>query len=80
MKIFIEKIGILFIPSIVWTTITAFGFGTQSLSNLIELAFIFVLSFLGMFIPKKWISWKYLVIFLAVFAVLARIFTPLIPE
>ncbi len=79
MKI-IKKLSIIFLHGLFWISLTALGFGAQSLSNIIELFGIFLLSIICCCIPERIIKFKYIIIVLLVIAFLARLLIPNIPE
>ncbi|KHO13907.1 hypothetical protein NT90_18685 [Acinetobacter baumannii] len=40
----LKKFSLVFLPSFLWVVLTGLGFGSQSLSNLIEIIGIFIVS------------------------------------
>ncbi|QGM81356.1 hypothetical protein [Otariodibacter oris] len=79
-KIILQKLSLIFLPSLLWILLTALGIGAQSLANLIELLVIFLLSVILAFIPEKTITFKYLIFFLLLVTILSRLLVPIIPE
>lgn len=75
-----KKLSVLFLPSLFWLTLTALGFGSQSLTNLIELIALFVLSVILAFIPEKKLASKKILIFLFIITFLMRWLMPILPE
>lgn len=87
-----ESIWLLFVslPALlIWMSLTSFGYGAQSLSNIVEIFWILVVSvlicYMKVFIidrkldkPKK--TTYYLMALLALAAFLSRTFMPVLPE
>ncbi|MBS9774137.1 MAG: hypothetical protein KGV59_03145 [Tenacibaculum sp.] len=80
MNKILKKVGIIFLPSCFWVLLTAFGFGAQSLSNIIELFAIFILSLFCALIPIKVIQFKYVIVVLFFITFMVRLLMPSIPE
>ena len=76
----LKKFSLVFLPSFLLVVLTVLGFGSQSLSNLIELIGIFIVSVLCLFSPERFIKYQYLLVILLIITVLVRFLTPHIPE
>ena len=76
----LKKFSLVFLPSFLWVVLTGLGFGSQSLSNLIELIGIFIVSVLCLFIPERFIKYQHLLLILLIITALVRFLTPYIPE
>jgi len=79
IHLIIKTIGLIIVPQAIWYTLTAFGYGAQSLSNLIEIPIILLVSIISALQIKK-INYPYLIGFMILFSFLLRTFMPLIPE
>lgn len=80
MKKILLKSGTLLFPTIVWTVVTAIGFGPQSLANLVELVFVWIGSVVLVFVPEKFLSPKGKLFVGTILVIALRAFMPLIPE